>query len=369
MANAVWTDRLAAPLDGLRQMTIIAVARGCGFRSLLGSRERRVAFVVSAHACAALVLTVFFPVPLFVAVPLVLGVPHVVSDLRYLVLRRVTHPGTRALVLLGCAALVVVSAAGLLGVRFDVARLEVLLGVLAVFLAAASPLFVHRERLGPSIVLRAASVLAAVLVVGGVALSVPRAALLVLLHGHNGVALVAWLWIFRTRVRSVFLPLLLIAGATALLSTGWLIPATLRLGMWQAFGTNLLSASDILAPGLPGPVAVALTLSFVFLQSVHYLVWLVLVPMDAESGSGATSFRRSFRSLSRDLGTSGLVLSAGLFVVFAGLGAVSPLRTRHAYLALASFHVWLELAVLGFLVVSGGFRRSPMVLDAGAVKE
>lgn len=369
MANAIWTDRLAAPLDGLRQRTLLGVARARAFRPLVGSRERRIAFVVGAHACAALVLTVLFPVPLFVVVPLVLGVPHVVSDLRYLVLRRVARPGTRGLVLSGCAAFVAVSGASLLGARFDVARVEVLLGVLAVLLAAASPLFVRREPLSSSIVVRAAAVLSGVLVLGGMALSTPRAALVVLLHGHNGVALVAWLWLFRNRARSVLLPLLFIAGSAALLGTGFLIPVTLRLGAWQAFGTNLLSASDVLAPGLPAPIAVGLTLSFVFLQSVHYLVWLVLVPMDAEPGSGATSFRRSLRSLSRDLGTAGLLFSAGLFVLVAGLGAVFPLPTRHAYLALAGFHVWLELAVLGFHAVSGGFRRPLVVRGVTRVNE
>jgi hypothetical protein len=66
---------------------------------------------------------------------------------------------------------------------------------------------------------------------------------------------------------------------------------------------------------------------------------------------------------------AGLVSSAALFVVVAGLGAISPLPTRHAYLALASFHVWLELAVLAHCFVNGGVRGPRTVLDGASVIE
>jgi hypothetical protein len=367
VANAVWTDRLAAPLDGLRERTLLAVLRARAFRWLLGSRERRIAFVMSAHACVALLLTVLLPIPLFVAVPLVLGVPHVVNDLRYLVLRRVSDARVRALVLSGSTALIAVSAAGLSGVRFDVARAEVLLGMVAISLAAASPLIVRRGRLGSLTAGRGAFALSAIAAIGAVALSSPRTALVVILHGHNVVAIVAWLWLFRARPRTAVLPLSLIFGGSALLVAGTMIPLTMRLGVWDALGTNLLVASDVIAPGLPAALGVGLTLAFVFLQSVHYLVWLVLVPTDAEGGSGASSFRRSLRSLFHDLGTVGIVSAVALFVVFAGLGVAAPMPTRHAYLALAGFHVWLELAVLAFHFVNSGLRRPRF--DAARVHE
>ena len=123
--------------------------------------------------------------------------------------------------------------------------------------------------------------------------------------------------------------------------------------MSAVHGTNLLVAADWLAPGIRGPFGIGLASSFVFLQSVHYLVWLVAIPMDDRAHAGASSFRRGFRSLSQDLGRRRLVLAALAWAIVIACGAVAPLVTRNTYLALAGFHVWLELAVLGFYAVAG----------------
>jgi len=201
-------------------------------------------------------------------------------------------------------------------------------------------------------------VIGAVAILGLTARLHPRVALVLLIHLHNAVALVAWLWLFRARVSSVLLPLAMVSAAAALLVSGALVPAALRIGVWQGFGTNLLAAADWLAPGVPGALGVGLALSFIFMQSVHYLVWLVLVPSDDRPGGGSVSFRRSFRDLIGDLGTLGAAAAVGASVLVLAFGAVAPFRTRNAYLTIASFHVWLELAVLVAFAV-GGRRRSP----------
>jgi hypothetical protein len=192
-------------------------------------------------------------------------------------------------------------------------------------------------------------------VLAALSLGAPALSLVVLLHAHNLVALAAWLFLYRTRKQrgAVAAPLALVFLGAGLLASGVLLPFTFGSGVYQAFGAHLLAATDILAPGLPDDLAIGLTLSWIFLQSIHYLVWLVLVPMDADAGSGATSFRTSLRVLVRELGGPGFALCAVTFLTFAGLGGIAPLATRNAYLALASFHVWLEVAVLGFLVVRG----------------
>jgi len=175
----------------------------------------------------------------------------------------------------------------------------------------------------------------------------------VLIHAHNVVALIAWLWLFRSRMRAELLPLSLVAGAALLLVSGALVPTTIHFGVWSAFGTNLLAASDWLAPGVPGALGVGLASSFIFLQSVHYLVWLVLVPADDRPGGGSVSFRRSFREITRDLGGPVALVFVALWALVGGFGAAAPLATKNAYLALASFHVWLEIAVLSFYAVGG----------------
>jgi hypothetical protein len=353
MDSITWTDRMAAPLDGVRRGVLTAARRGRPFRTVLGSRDRRVAWTMGVHACVALVLTARYPVLLFVLLPLALGVPHVISDLRYLVLRRTQNRRWRALVFSGCAAVLAVNVAALFGAHFNVARAEVLLGIFAVSGAAIAALVARLEASPNATLSRGALVLAAIAALGAVAIAFPVVSLVVLLHVHNVVALVLWLSLYRRGARAVVPPLFLIACGAALLISGALIPWTLHYGSWRGFGTNLLALSDWLAPGLPDTLAVGLTSSWIFLQSVHYLVWLVLVPTDERRGSGATSFRTSLRELVQDLGAPGAALGAVTWALVMGFGAAAPLSARNAYLALASFHVWLELAVLAFRAVQG----------------
>jgi hypothetical protein len=353
MSEVAWTDRFAAPLDGVRRATLSRALRNRPLRAAFSSRDGRVAWIISGHALAALAFTLFFPAPLIVLLPLVLGVPHVVADVRYLVLRRSIGNLARIVILGGSAVLLGTNALSLAGGRFDVARAEVVLGSCMVTVVGVIALASSQRASRRAKVARGGLVLLAVMVLACVAASVPRTALVLLIHAHNVIALIAWLWLFRVRVRPVLLPMSLLAGATLVLVSGALVPATLRFGVWRAFGTNLLAAADWLAPGVPGALGVGLASSFIFLQSVHYLVWLVLVPADDRPGVGSVSFRRSFREITRDLGAPALVIAIALSALVAGSGAVAPFATRNAYLSLASFHVWLELAVLCFYAVGG----------------
>lgn len=363
MAEVVWTDRFAAPLDEARRATLGTALRNRMLRSLFSSRDRRLAWILGAHACVAWLLTILFPAPLLVVLPLVLGVPHVLADVRYLVVRRFERR-FRLLLLLGSAALVVVNALSLLGARFDVAGAEVTLGTA---LVAVTGLTALRSASGDASIARAARgaiVLGAVVVLGSMALREPRKALVMLIHGHNLIAIVAWLWLFRRRARDVLLPLAMVAIGAATLASGAAVTATLHLGVWRAFGTNLLAAADWLAPGVPGALGVGLASSFVFLQSVHYFVWLVLVPADAGSGNGSASFKRRFRDFSRDLGVPVAVASVAIGALVFASGALAPLATKNAYLAVASFHVWLEIAVL-VSFAAGGRGRTLTALGPG----
>ena len=353
MSGLAWTDRVAAPLDGFRRAALGVTFRNGAVRALLATRDRRVAVIIGAHACVALGLTALFPVPLLVLLPLALGVPHVVADLRYLVLGRIADVRGRALALSGCGLLLCVNAVALFGVRFDVARVEVSLGVLGTLVAALMGVNARREPTSVAVRVWTPVVFVVLFALAKVALIAPTRTLIVALHLHNLVALALWLWLFRGRIRAVLPSLLLVFASAGLLAAGLLIPLTLRVGAWRGFGTSLLAAADWLAPGLPDSLAVGLASSWIFLQSVHYLVWLVLVPTDHGPGSGATSFRQSFRALRRDLGASGLMLALLAWLLVLALGARSPLATRNAYLSLASFHLWLEFGALAYFALRG----------------
>ena len=347
MTQLAWTDRVAAPLDRARRSMLSSLVRWGAPRALFASRDVRLASMAAAHAALAFTLTVLLPVPLLVLAPLVLGVPHVVSDLRYLVFRRTRRRDVRAAVVAACALLAGANAFALSGLHLDVTALEIALGTLAIAVAAIA------GGRASDHAARSALLLAAALIAGGIALRRSNIAIVVLLHGHNVVALAAWLWLFRRRIRIMLAPLSLVACGTGVFLSGVTLPTTLRAGIWNAFGTNLLAAADWLAPGVRGVVGVGLASSFVFLQSVHYFVWLVAVPIDDRARAGATTFGRALRDFVGDMGPIAVSIVALACALVVGFGAAAPLVTRNVYLSLASFHVWLELAVLAFYAAAG----------------
>jgi hypothetical protein len=92
---------------------------------------------------------------------------------------------------------------------------------------------------------------------------------------------------------------------------------------------------------------------FVFAQSVHYLVWLRLVPEEARERPGIRSFASTFHALKEDLGVIVLLAS---FVAM-GLVFVRALTSLEAarilYLRGASFHAFLEIAFVLLLSLEG----------------
>jgi len=89
-------------------------------------------------------------------------------------------------------------------------------------------------------------------------------------------------------------------------------------------------------------------LLFAFLQSVHYLVWIRLIPEEARKQPTPRGFRKSFDALSFDFGFALLLVIGLLSMFFIGYGIFSPELARRDYLTLISFHGFLELFVLAY---------------------
>lgn len=102
---------------------------------------------------------------------------------------------------------------------------------------------------------------------------------------------------------------------------------------------------------------VSLTLSFAFLQSVHYAVWLIAIPQDDARGEGTPGFTMKYRALLRDLGAAGLMLVLGASSLLLMRAAWSVIDSYRLYLSLASFHAWLELSMIAYFCAGPSFRR------------
>ena len=336
---------------GLR--TLAPVLRVPVVRRSLVERASRVPALLTAHAAAAFAVALLAPSLSLVLAPLVLGVPHVAADVRHLVIRR-RLPRAAVIAL-------AVSAAALLSLR-----------LLAETHAVSEAWAIRSEHALASVCVLAGAfvgaraggwrwtawgALAAALVVGVLALAVPRELRIGLVQGHNLVAVAIWLLLFRRGARRALVPVAVIVLGAGLLASGALLGVTLRHGVLSVFGLHLGAAADLIAPGAGDARGLALTTMFAFLQAVHYAVWLIAIPQDDGRPRGRPSLPMTCRALVRDLSPVGLGVTMALMVAVAASGLVAPLRTRAIFLSLVTFHAWLELALLLFFVARDGFGR------------
>jgi hypothetical protein len=349
------TERLSAPLDSLRRAWFELVLRSELLRAALLDRDRRIATLSCAGALLSALGAVYFPVPLFLFGPVLLGVAHVAADVRYLVLRRNLARWWQHSVWLGCLALIGLRALEELRLVRQADRVE--LGGAAALVGLG--LFAALRDGGSRA--RATLALLGLGLATSVALPNPALSRFVFMHAHNLVALAAWALLFRTHRRWLVAPLLLIAVVTLALGVGLLAGQTAASPFVSACHVQLGTIAFWLAPFATGRVAIGVTTAYLFLQSVHYSTWLAWIPQDEQQSHRTLTFRMSVRSLFADLGTLGV---AGFVVGGAAvlLGACfNLLRTQALYLSFATFHGYLELALLAFLWVRGADRSRAVV--------
>jgi hypothetical protein len=311
-------------LDALRA----ALLRLCGApgRNLLRDRQARVALSGALGVVTSLAFSTLAPLLLLTLGPLLLGVPHLVADLRYMVARQGLHRRRGFWLLVApCLALCVLQprlcwgscavAGAVLAARAPIAaRLAMLVPCAGLTFAA--------QRLGPR-----ADVLFA--------------------HAHNLMALALWVAWARAAKQQVLPALALYALGGALIFGGVAERVLFEVGTLDP--SRLAIDAGLLVPSL-SPVEHPLwglrwLLFFAFSQSLHYLVWLRLIPDEARERPGIRPFAASYRALRAELGP--WLLGAGLAATL-GLLALAlrelPLA-RNLYLQLALFHGPLEIAV------------------------
>lgn len=319
-----------SPLERARRVTLSAVARVSP--RLVAAREPRVALLASALVVVAFVATALAPVWLLLLGPILLGVPHVVADVRYLVTRPRLHARWPLWILVG-APLATCFFGG--GVR---AGLVATCGALLV--ARGAPLL---RALAIAIT---ASLFALATCAGPVAD-------LAFAHLHNFVAIALW-WAWRRRTRHLHaLPLALFAVACALLVGGVVSPSLAALPPDIADGLAPHDLVPIELTSLGGRL-VAL---FAFAQAMHYSTWLRLVPEEDRLRKTPRTFASSLRALAADVGPWVLGAAALATVGFGVYALFDLVAAREAYLSAAIFHGHLELAAGALLLVE---RRLPL---------
>lgn len=326
-------DALASPLDRVRS-ELLARAPG-PFTRALRSRARRISAIACCSVIAAFLLMIATPAYALLLSPLVLGVPHLLADVRFLVLRRGLHRE---------AAFWVAVALPLVAAQYTGNHTLSLLSIAGASITAtgAAP-----RRIAGAI---AGTALCAV------ATRHRGLAEFSLLHAHN---LVAVLWLLRWRkgtARATAAALALVALFSAVTLSGLTDPLFVRAAASSGHEASVWALAFRYAPAGHPELAARAAMFFGFSQGVHYAIWLRLIPEVERPIEGAYSFRQSLRKLRADVPLLVLGLFAGLFVLFAAWGAHTPLPARDAYLTLATFHGYLELALLARSLCD---RRAP----------
>ncbi len=297
---------------------------------LARDRELRVSVIFSAVVVCALLGTLVAPLWLLLLGPLLWGVPHIAADIRYLVVR--TGFGQRRVLwVLGGIPLLLLGAGANLLWGF--------VGAAGVALVARAPL--ARRLLG-----------AAVLLAIGLGLDrLGPSSDIVFGHVHNFGAVAFW-WIWRARRgRSHWLPLLLLVGATCLLVSSAGMELVGSRFQWHARGDSADRQLWRLAPGLSPMLGMRLVLLFCFMQSVHYAMWLQMIPDEARGRSTVMTFRASAQDLERDFDRVALGVVAVLAAGLIGWACFDLLAAGRGYFRVARFHGTLEVMAAVLLVL------------------
>jgi hypothetical protein len=330
------------PLDWLRAQWLALL--GSRFAWLHRDRVSRIVFLASLAIALSLSLTLLAPLVLFTLGPVLVGVPHLVSDVRYLVLKPKLHlQKLRALAIL----------LPLLALQWNTTpAVGLLAGLLAVLTSAGS---LCRKVL--------MSLVIALLMV--VAYRAPYESSLFIAHAHNIVAIGFAFLIFAPRLQAMrlralgLIPFALYCAASALLLSGALDVLLFR---QEALSSGFLEASAAAHWYVPAETealfSVRVLAWFVFSQSVHYACWLRVIPEAARARAGLRGFRSSFNALVSDFSLPVLIALTLLSLALLTYAMHSGFElARLQYLKLAFFHGYLEFAVLAVWLTDASFRE------------
>jgi hypothetical protein len=346
--------RIAGGLDAVRRTVLLTASSWFGPSTVRAvHRDRDVRLGLTGLSLSAFALLVAFVSPMFLLAfgPLMWGVPHLVSDVRYLVARPRIHVRPEAW--LGAAGWVVASIAGL-GVRATL-----LAAAMTVVAMAFSDQRFRAKRIAISLGLVG---------LASIAWLDPYRADVLFVHAHNVVAIALWaVW----RSPGAQVPKSSFMGTRAAI-IGFFVIGTMALALaplpkltvWGDLDMRQLGA--VLNPTTDPALDVRFACFFAFAQAVHYVVWLHLLPQDAEEHGAPRSFAKGLRALVADVGRPVLLVATVAMVVPIAVAIASLRLSRDVYLGIAFFHAHLELLVAAMFLAGVPLRAAAPKLAPAA---
>ncbi len=323
---------------------------------LIADRSARIVAYALFGMSFALLCTLFAPLWLLLIGPLILGTPHIVSDIRYLLIRPPEKVERWAVwgILIPLAGMTALRLGMMAGWLYWPAA-EIACGCAAILSAVTTSRADVRLRMALLVLLS----VCAVWLIGR-----PWQTILALGHLHNLVAFGLWLWWSRGegpwwRYAGV---VVFYFGAIGLLASGWLEPLAASVGAYRDLsnGFDLHGMVRTLAPGVEPVWGLRIVLIYAFAQAVHYTIWLRLVPNNHQfyPRKGPSTFRRNLEALRMDFGRIGMWLVILGCLAVPCIGLFDAVHTRNAYLTLIAFHGWLEIAFIAHILCNATHRTT-----------
>ena len=314
------------------------VARSDTLRPLLLDRRARLTLLAVSGASCSLILALRFPLLSLWFGAVILGVPHIVGGVRHAAIHRELSKGTWASVFAVFAVSVfqLSTATPLTAWTWGVL-------VLAMCGAVASELIFAR---------RGRWLLLPLVALAVVISRKPLTTLMVLTHLHAYGSVIFFVLAARAK-KQPWLPFSLLVLAITAAAGGGAMDALMPDAPFvpEAARDSLLSEIYGLSPSSSGVVLKRIVFLYAFGQSLHYVIWVRLMPELDRTTPVHKPFAVQLQLLRRDFGRAAMAVVAvcggAAVLMLAGGGAA-----REAYFALGFFHFTLEAAALTRLALN-----------------
>jgi hypothetical protein len=368
-------EMTAEVLDHFRASLLRSTLRIGLFRSCFLQRSSRLLVFFSFACLFSLMLSLFFPLWVLLLGPLIYGVPHIFSSIRYFhhsvsrsaVSRSALNrdPNDQRFKIFGVLSAVLIAVFTYrLFITADYFQMNlpqmsewsgstyIELGALAITVIIAARIY------GISLKQILQGFLFSIPLVLGFVFS-PAWTIGALVLIHNFVAFIYWGIASRRDERKValfaFITTFLL---TILIFSGvfdrWAHPSLIL----DLAGLSIVDTGKLIAPWSSNETLfLHACIAFAFGQSLHYFVWLKAIPDQNHYQETPTSFRHSLALLRQDFGST---MAAGLILLSVGSvlfwSFMSFQKARLIYFCLASYHGYLEIAGLVLICGSVGSK-------------
>ena len=344
-----------AKFDLLRAMLLKETLKFSFLNRLFHTRSLRVLILFLTAASFYFITSSFFPLWVLLLGPVLFGVPHLISSLRYSSLPFIEKARKKLLLLqfsLWALVFCYRIAADVFQQPVFLREYPLLFESLCLLVSFLFQVSLFRK-------------ISAKLVFSSLAFSVllvatflyPIQTALTALIGHNYLPLIAWYKSCQDRAdRTVFavsafiylfLTVIIFSGGTDFLYTLYTPVGTIGFLNWDY--------SEIVLPFVSGEFDYQfwfhVVVLYAFSQAIHYFIWMKAIPENYQKQQHPPSFQWTFNRLSSEFGSASVFLILILSgLVFLGWFFLEFQTARLVYFSIASYHGFMEISAIPFLL-------------------